>query len=186
MARITFLGIWIFWILLLGTLEDAISKFVLLKYLRHQMYLFFHACIFRMESFVTVRAFLPFSSLFSFGSKGIGERFCVPLIIRMCMRFSFIFIFRFMIFLVTIMCGECMRLWAFDCAHVDELGLLLCQGFNKVLKRRHLSAGSRGESDRMECGYQYIEFRTKLGQIGANHFFLLLRFINPTRFKLRQ
>ena len=35
MARIAFLRIQIFWLLLLGTLEDAISKVVLLKYLRH-------------------------------------------------------------------------------------------------------------------------------------------------------
>jgi hypothetical protein len=40
MARIVFLGIQIFWLLLLGTLGDAISKVVLLKYLRHQIYFF--------------------------------------------------------------------------------------------------------------------------------------------------
>jgi hypothetical protein len=33
MARIAFLGIMIFWILLLVTLRDAISKVILLKYL---------------------------------------------------------------------------------------------------------------------------------------------------------
>jgi hypothetical protein len=37
MARITFLGIQIFWLLLLCTLGDAISKVVLLKYLRHHI-----------------------------------------------------------------------------------------------------------------------------------------------------
>jgi hypothetical protein len=51
-----------------------------------------------MESFVTVCAFLSFSSLFSFGSGGIGEGFCVPFLLCMCMRFPLIFIFRFMIF----------------------------------------------------------------------------------------
>jgi hypothetical protein len=55
-----------------------------------------------------------------------------------------------------------MRPWAFDCAHVDELGLLLCQGFDKVLKRSHLLGDSGGESDIMECGYEYREFRTKI------------------------
>jgi hypothetical protein len=39
---------------------------------------FFHACRFRMESFVTVCAFLSFSSLFSFESRGIDEGFFVP------------------------------------------------------------------------------------------------------------
>jgi hypothetical protein len=135
---------------------------------------------------VTVRAFLPFSSLFPFGSRGIGEGFCVPFLLRMCMRFPFIFIFIFMIFLASIMHSECMHPWAFDCAHVDELGFLLCQGFDKVLKRRHLPGGSRGESDSMECGYEYREFRTNLGENGENHLFLLLRFINPASFELRQ
>ena len=86
---------------------------------------FFHACEFWMESFVRVRAFLPFSSLFPFGSKGIGEGFCVPFLLRMWMSFLFIFIFGFMIFLASIMHSECMFPWAFDCAHVDELGLLV-------------------------------------------------------------
>jgi hypothetical protein len=139
-----------------------------------------------MESFVTVCAFLSFSSLFSFGSGGIGEKFCVPFLLRMCMSFPLIFIFRFLIFVAAIMHSECMRPWAFDCAHVDELGLLLCQAFDKVLKRRHLLGGSRGESDSMECGYEYREFRSKLGENGENHLFLLLRFINPASFELRQ
>jgi hypothetical protein len=38
----------------------------------------------------------------------------------------------------------------------------------------------------MECGYEYGEFRTKFGEIGENHLFLLLRFINPTSFELGQ
>jgi hypothetical protein len=84
-----------------------------------------------MESFVTIRAFLPFSSLSPLGSRGIGEGFGVPFLLRMCMSFLFIFIFRFLIFVAAIMNSECMRPWAFDCAHVDELGLLLCQGFDK-------------------------------------------------------
>jgi hypothetical protein len=155
MARIAFLGIQIFWLLLLCTLGDAISNVVFLKYLRHQIYFFFHACRFRMESFVTICAFLSFSSLFSFGSGDIGEGFCVPFLLCMCMIFLLIFIFRFLIFLAAIMHSECMRPWAFDCAHVDELGLLMCQGFDKVLKRRNLLGGSRGESDNMECGYEY-------------------------------
>jgi hypothetical protein len=96
---------------------------------------------------MTICASLPFSSLFPFGSRGIGEGFCVPLLLRMCMRFPFIFIF--MIFVASILHSECMCLWAFDCAHVDELVFLLCQGFDKVLKRRHLPGCSRGESDRM-------------------------------------
>jgi hypothetical protein len=137
-----------------------------------------------MESFVTVCAFLSFSSLFSFGSGGIGEGFCVPFILHMCMRFSLIFIFIFLIFVAAIMHSECMLPWAFDCAHVDELGLLLCQGFDKVLKRRHLPSGSRGEYDSMECGYEYREFRSKFGENGENHLFFLRRFINPARFEL--
>jgi hypothetical protein len=52
--------------------------------------------------------------------------------------------------------SECMHPWAFNCAHVDEIGFLLCQGFDKVLKRRHLLAGSRGKYGIMECGYEYI------------------------------
>jgi hypothetical protein len=71
------------------------------------------------------------------------------------MRFLFLFIFIFMIFVASIMHSECMHPWAFACAHVDELGLLLCQGFDKVLKRRHLLGGSGSESDKMECGYKY-------------------------------
>ena len=119
------------------------------------IYFFFHACGFRMESFVIVCAFLPFSSLLPFGSRGIGEGFCVLFLLRMCMRFPFIFIFIFLIFVAAIMHSECMRPWAFYSSHVDELGLLLCQGFDKVLKRRHLLGGSRGEYDSMECRYEY-------------------------------
>jgi hypothetical protein len=137
MARIAFLGIQIFWLLLLGSIGDVISKVVLLKYLRNHVYLFFHVCGFQMESFVTVRAFLPFSSIFPFGSRGIGEGFCVPFLLWMCMSFPFVFIFRFLIFVAAIMHNECMCPWAFDCYHDDELGLLLCQRFDKVLKRRH-------------------------------------------------
>jgi hypothetical protein len=132
-----------------------------------------------MESSVTICEFLSFSSLFSFESGGISERFCVPFLLRMCMSFLLIFIFRFIIFVAAIMHNECMRPWAFDCAHVDEFGLLLCQGFDKVLKRRHLLGGSRGKSDSMECRYEYREFKSKLGENGENHLFLLLRFINP-------
>jgi hypothetical protein len=139
-----------------------------------------------MKSFVTVRAFLPFSSLFPFGSRGISEGFCVPFLLRICMSFPFIFIFRFLIFLDAIMLSEWMLPLAFDCAHVDELGFLLCQVFDKVLQRRHLLDGSRGESDSIECRYEFKEFRTKLGDNGENHFFFLLRFINPARFELRQ
>ena len=156
MARIVVLGIQLFWLLLLCTLGDDISKAVFLKYLRHHIYLFLHACRFQMDSLVVVCAFLSFSSLFSFGSRGISEGFCVPFLLRMCMRFSFIFIFRFIIFVSVIMHSECMCPWAFDCApHVDELGFLFCQGFDKFLKRRHLPGGSRGEFDSMECGYEY-------------------------------
>jgi hypothetical protein len=126
------------------------------------------------------------SPLFPFGSGGISEGFCVRFILRMCMRFSFIFIFIFMIFLASIMHSECMRPWAFHCAHVDENCLLLCHGFDKVLTRRHLPGGSEGEFDRMECGYEYREFRTKIGENGENDLYLLRRFINPTRFELRQ
>jgi hypothetical protein len=159
---------------------------VLMKYLRHQIYLFFHACRFWMESFVIVRAFLPFFSLFSFGSRGIDEGFCAPFLLQMSMRFLLIFIFIFMMFVAAIMHNECMHPWAFYFTHVDELGFRLCQGFDKVLKRRHLLGGSRGESDSMECRYKYREFRTKIGDNGENHLFLLLRFINPARFELRQ
>ena len=48
-----------------------------------------------MESFVTVRAFLSFSSHFPFGFGGIGEGFCVSFLLRMCMSFPFIFILDF-------------------------------------------------------------------------------------------
>jgi hypothetical protein len=71
------------------------------------------------------------------------------------MIFMFIFIFIFRVFVAATMHSECMHPWAFDCAHVDELGFLLCQTFDKVIKRRHLLGGSRGESERMECGYEY-------------------------------
>jgi hypothetical protein len=73
MARIDFLGILILWLLLLGTLRDAISKVLLLKYLGHLIYLFLHTCRFWMESFMVVSAFLPLSSLFTFGFRGIVE-----------------------------------------------------------------------------------------------------------------
>jgi hypothetical protein len=138
-----------------------------------------------MESFVTICAFLPFYSLSPFGSGGIGEGFCVPFLIWMCMRFFFVFIFIFMIFLASILHSKCMHLWAFDFSHVDELGFLLCQGFDKVLKRRYLPGGFGGESDKMECGYEYKKFRTKFGENGENYLFLLLRFINPASFELR-
>jgi hypothetical protein len=138
-----------------------------------------------MESFVTICAFLSFSSLFSFRSGDISEGFCVPFLVRMCMSFLIIFIFQFMIFLAAIMHSKCMRSWAFDCAHVDELGLLLCQGFDKVLKRRHLPSGSRGEFDSIKCRYEYREFRINLGENGENHLFLL-QFINLASFELRQ
>jgi hypothetical protein len=122
MARIAFLGIQIFWLLILGTVGDVISKVVFLKYLSHYIYFLLHACGFWMESFVTLRAFSPFSSLFPFGSRGVREGFCVPFLLRMCMRFSFIFISSFMIFVASILHNECMFPWASDCAHVDEIG----------------------------------------------------------------
>jgi hypothetical protein len=68
-----------------------------------------------MESFVKVCAFLSFSFPFSFGSVGIGESFCVPFLLRMCMIFLLIFIFRFLIFVSAIMHSECMNPWAFYC-----------------------------------------------------------------------
>jgi hypothetical protein len=68
--------------------------------------------------------------------------------------------------MAAILHSKCMHLWAFDFAHVDELGLLLCQGFDKVLKRRHLPGGSGGEFDLMECGKKHREFRTKFGENG--------------------
>jgi hypothetical protein len=80
---------------------------------------------------------------------------CVPFFLCMCMIFPLIFIFIFLIFFFAIMHSECMRPWAFDYAHVDELVFLLCQGFDKALKRRHLPGGSRGKSDSMECRYKY-------------------------------
>jgi hypothetical protein len=138
-----------------------------------------------MESFVIVCAFLSFSSIFSFGSRGIDEGFCVPFLLHMCMIFSLIFMFRFLIFVASIMHSDFMGPWAFDWAHVDELGFLLYQGFDKVLKRRNLLGGSRAEYDRMECGYKCREFRSNLGENGENHFFLLRRFINPASFELR-
>jgi hypothetical protein len=33
----------------------------------------------------------------------------------------------------SILYSKCMHLWAFDFSHVDELRLLLCQGFDKFL-----------------------------------------------------
>jgi hypothetical protein len=75
MVRIAFLGILILWLLLLGTLRDAISKVLLLKYLGHLIYLFLHTCRFCMESFMVVSAFLPLSSLSTFGFRGIVEGF---------------------------------------------------------------------------------------------------------------
>jgi hypothetical protein len=38
----------------------------------------------------------------------------------------------------------------------------------------------------MECGYKKREFRTKFGENGENHLFLILRFVNPTSLELRQ
>ena len=96
-----------------------------------------HACRFWMESFMTVRTFLPFSSLSTFGSRGIGEGFWVPSLLQMGMSFPFVFIFRFLILMASIFHSKCIHLWAFDFSHVDELGFLLCQGFDKFLKRRH-------------------------------------------------
>jgi hypothetical protein len=60
MARISFPRILIFWILLLGTLKDVISKVVLLNYLCHLIYMFLHTCGLWMESFIP---FLPFPPL---------------------------------------------------------------------------------------------------------------------------
>jgi hypothetical protein len=182
MARIDFLGIQIFWLLLLGTLGDAISKVVFLKYLRHNIYFF--SCMRILNGILFDSTCI--SPLLPFEFRSIDEGFFVPFLLRMCMRFLVIFIFRFLIFLAAIMHNECMCPWAFDCAHVDELGFLLCKGFGKVLKRRHILGGSRGEYDRMECGYEYREFNNNLGENGENNLFLLLRFINLASFKLRQ
>jgi hypothetical protein len=88
--------------------------------------------------------------------------------------------------MAAILHSECMHLWAFDFSHVDELGFLLCQGFDKVLKRRNLLGGSRGKYEIMEFGYEYREFRTKFGENGENYLFLLLRIINLAIFELRQ
>ena len=63
--------------------------------------------------------------LFPFGSGVIDEGFCVPFLLWMCMSFNFVFIFRFLIFMAAILHSECMRLWAFDFSHVDELGFLV-------------------------------------------------------------
>jgi hypothetical protein len=89
-----------------------------------------------------------------------------------------------MIFMASILHSKCMCLWDFYFSHADEIGFLLCQGFDKLLKRRHLPGGSRGKFDGMECGYEHREFRTKFGENGENRLFLLLRFINPTSFEL--
>jgi hypothetical protein len=91
---------------------------------------------------VIVRAFLPFSSLLPLEFGGISEGFCVPFLILLCMIFLFILIFIFFIFLDEIFHSECMHLWVFDFSHVHELGFLSCQGFDKILKRRHLLGGS--------------------------------------------
>jgi hypothetical protein len=62
------------------------------------------------------------------------------------MCFPFVFVFRFLILMnTTIMHSKCMCLWDFDFSHVDKLVLLLCQRFNKDLKRGHLPGGSIGE-----------------------------------------
>jgi hypothetical protein len=63
------------------------------------------------------------------------------------MRFNFLFIFIFMILMASILHSKCMRLCAIDFPHVDELGFLLCHGFDKFLKRRHVPNGSRRESN---------------------------------------
>jgi hypothetical protein len=47
--------------------------------------------------------------------------------------------------MASILHSKCMHLWAFVFSQVDELGFLLCQGFDKFLKRRNLLGGSRGE-----------------------------------------
>jgi hypothetical protein len=80
---------------------------------------------------VTIHAFFHFSSLSPFGSRGIGEGFCVPFLFWMCMIFIFFFIFRFMILVASILHSKYMPIWAFDFSHVHELGLLSCQGFDK-------------------------------------------------------
>jgi hypothetical protein len=64
------------------------------------------------------------------------------------MSFHFVFIFRFLILMIaSILHSKCMYLWAFDFSHVDEVGLLLYQGFDKLLNIRHLPGSSRGKID---------------------------------------
>jgi hypothetical protein len=127
MARIAFFGILIFWLFLIGTPSGWDLQGFLLKYLGHLIYLFLHTCRFWMESFMAVSAFLPFSSLFTFGSGGIVEVFLVPFLLWICMCFPFVFVFRFLILMTaTILHSKCMHFWAFDFVHIDELVLLLC------------------------------------------------------------
>ena len=55
-----------------------------------------------------------------------------------------------------------------------------------ILKRRHIPGGSRGEFDIMEFLSEHRELRTKFGENGENHLFLLLRFINLASIELQK
>jgi hypothetical protein len=93
-----------------------------------------------------VSTFLPFSSLSTFGPRGIIEGFLVPFLIWICMYFLFVFVFIFLLLMTSIIFhSKCMHLWGFVFSHIDELVLLLCQRLDKGFKGGHHPGGSRGE-----------------------------------------
>ena len=99
-----------------------------------------------MESSLTVCAFLPFLPLFTFGFRGIIERFSVPFLLCICMCLSFVFEIRSLFLVMTaIMHNKSMFLGALDFSHTDDLVLFMRQRFNKSIKSGHGLVLTRGE-----------------------------------------
>jgi len=100
--------------------------------------------------------FLKYSPITSNYKHLLDIGFWVPFLLQIFMCFPYVFIFRFLVFMTTsIFHSKFMHLWGFDFSHVDYLALLLCQRFDKFLKRRHILDGSTGECNWMECRYEH-------------------------------
>jgi len=147
---ITFMRSKIFFLLLLDSLWNEVSKVVLLKCMYHKIDLFLHTCGFFMIRFIEVSALLSLilGIWRVFGAWRIIKGFGISI-------FPVLFGWPF-----SIMHGECMCFGIFHEAHMYEFCLLLCKRLNEQSQRKHFPTCSKKASSRMEIGDIYNLFRS--------------------------
>jgi hypothetical protein len=147
---ITFLRSRIFFLLLLDSLWNEVSKVVLLKCLCYKVDLFLHACGFFMIQFIALSALLSLLLLLGiwrvFGTWRIIKGFGISLL---PVLFGWTF---------SIMHGECMCFGIFHEAHLYDFCLLLCKRLNELSQHRHFPICSKKTSARMKIGDIYNVF----------------------------